>query len=235
MCRTSGYRLALVTLLPTLAAALSTPARASCVRPPHCPCTWHSGSAYLPARATVTLVEAGRLQATLDEWLVEGSSERTDGVGLGVEVGGAWSGKLPCGDQPADVAAGDAVLLLYRRGDADRSGCAEYRRCSLDRCGDGPTGDGAEWDRCDSECLSETSEVCDTHLEEALLGGEVVVVPWADPLVLGSGPNGRVTLGLADIDVFVRRITYRRLCEVAPGDAAGHRHGLGGAISSRRC
>jgi len=122
------------------------------------------------------------------------------GAEVGAEVGGSWDGTLPRGGEGPAVAPGDDVLVSYSRGDADRyPGCVDYEACTSERC-DPLRSDnlGPEWDRCDSECIEETRDVCSEHLEEALLGGTFrLAVPWGHGDCSG-GPFGWLRHALPD-------------------------------------
>jgi hypothetical protein len=117
-----------------------------------------------------------------------------------------------CADGP-EIDADDDVFALFTRGTQDSATCSEYRACSTDRCGDpnalgtttiseecrnrqakDPSVDCppitiseensiVEYDRCDTECLEETREVCMTHSRDTQLGGVVTVAPWDQGVV----------------------------------------------------
>lgn len=157
----------------------STPARASCMGPEFCPCVTHEGTVAL--RATVVAQAAGYLRLQVDEVLGTGAL-----VEVGEEVGGSYDGALPCGGAAPVLAVGDVLLVLYDKGDADGyPGCLEYRQCTEERCSALAGGSG-DWDQCDGECVTSTSQACATHREEALLHGRLAVTLWGEVMDLGG-------------------------------------------------
>lgn len=99
-------------------------------------------------RATVVSAAGGCVELEVLE---------TYGVGLDVSVGEVIGGVASplCGAvyfAEPEFAEGDEVIAVYSRGSQDSSECAEYRACSLERCGPFPQEQPVEPD---PDCVAE--------------------------------------------------------------------------------
>jgi hypothetical protein len=146
-------------------------------------------------RARITRLEAGCVELQVLEPLVATTHLVAGDVFGGVAQALCWN------DPP--LAGAETVLATFVPGQQAGSECAEYRACSLQRCGDvedaysqsidpdcaarrnagepvdcEPTETVDEaallaWDVCDGACATETRDACAAHESEAQLGGMV--------------------------------------------------------------
>lgn len=104
-------------------------------------------------------------------------------------------------EEGLEVEVDAVVYVRYWPGDNATSGCEEYADCSQTQCGAQPqegaeseSGDYlerlADWDQCDSQCLEQTRQQCDSHSEQARYSGTVTVA--------GVGENDTVVFRLGE-------------------------------------
>jgi hypothetical protein len=167
----------------------------------HCPCTSLREQQQL--RATVIAVEefpeVGDLRYRLRVDAVL-SPLPGDELAVGDEFGGYFSGALPCaGLQAEPIAPGSDVLAFFRRGLQDGVLCCDQLRC-VDDCRR-EHGEAAqnEPELCDLPCADQTQAACAQHAQEALLHGNVVLLPWGDELVVGESEFGTASIAPADL------------------------------------
>lgn len=157
------------------------PASESCV------CAALDGTILLTG--TLASFEAQTATVLVTGWV--SPAELRDDLVLGDTVGGAVRTTLGCGSDPASTpAVGEEVFVAYERGGSDRyPDCAEYRTCTTTKCGAPPThDDGSAWDACDGQCVTDSRSACSAHRAQALVTGNLVVLPKTDPQVLGDEP-----------------------------------------------
>lgn len=156
-------------------------------------------------RAKLIRHEQGCAELVVTELLHEPLPGEYMPLAVGDTFGGAT---VPFCAGDAEVREGDEVFAQFTRGTQDSVGCPEYLACSTERCGDpnslvtmtmaseceerrskdssvdcAPALENdepaiAEYDRCDTQCLEETREVCARHANDTQLGGNVIVAPW---------------------------------------------------------
>jgi hypothetical protein len=176
---------------------------------PHCPCDGLRDQQQI--RATVLGVESfpeltnlRRYALRADEILSDADSGAPS-LQPGDRFGGYWQGELACGGelQPA-IAVGTQVLAFYRRGWQDGQLCCEYIACS-DDCPAEQESDGDEnpanspQERCLQQCRTETADACAQHSEEAVMHGDLMLMPWGDEFVVGVSEHGQATIAEADL------------------------------------
>jgi hypothetical protein len=175
---------------------------------PHCPCDGLHDQQQI--RATVLAVETiepftnvWRYQLRAEELLSELPSNG-DELRPGDHFGGYFHGQLVCGGEvQASFDAGAQVLAFYRRGLQDGVLCCEYLACS-DACpsegeGDAEQGPPVAHQRCVQDCESETAAACAEHRDEAVMRGELLLIAWADALVVGRSEHGTATSTEAEL------------------------------------
>jgi hypothetical protein len=87
---------------------------------------------------------------------------------------------------PTPIATGDEVVAFFRRGRQDDVSCCEYIACT-DPCrtsGDADPGQ-AKQTACEQACVASSATACAKHQPEALLHGELLLIPWGDSLLVG--------------------------------------------------
>lgn len=151
-------------------------------------CLCNALQAKLMFTGTLATFENGTATVLVTEW-VSPVGYRDDLV-LGDVVGGAVATTLGCGDPAVpEPSVGDEVFVVYARGGADRyPDCTEYQTCSITECGPAPDAEDAfpAWDVCDGQCVTETSAACSLRRADALLGGELVVLPRTQSQLLAG-------------------------------------------------
>jgi MYXO-CTERM domain-containing protein len=110
-------------------------------------------------------------------------------IGPGDVLAGSFDGKLACGGQ-ANVTIGSEVLAFWQGPFTDPAPeCAAYATCRREHCGlfqNSPLSAADEWRTCDADCSRATHAACIEQPRDALLRGDVRLVPWTDPLSFGS-------------------------------------------------
>ena len=175
---------------------------------PHCPCD--GLREYQHIRATVVGVESfetitnlRRYALRVDEILSDAQRGEAS-LRPGDHFGGYWQGELACGSQEQPVVAeGAQVLAFYRRGWQDGVLCCDYIACAGDCPEDETSDDGdpanSPLERCSSQCMTQTAEACAEHREEAVMHGDLMLVPWGDAFVVGRSEHGVATIAEADL------------------------------------
>jgi hypothetical protein len=197
---------------------------------PHCPCDGLREQQQI--RATVLAVETiapftnlWRYQLRAEEILSELPSNG-DEPRVGDRFGGYWNGQLACGGEvqtPVDVGA--QVLAFYRRGLQDGALCCEYLACSQacpsESEDDAEPGASSPHASCVQDCEGQSATACAEHREEAVMRGELLLIPWADELVVGESEHAAATITTADLPALT---LARDACIAAIDDRYGTLH-----------
>ncbi len=165
---------------------------------PHCPCD--SFRQWQPIRAAVVSVQPFGVQSRYEllatEVLAPDPLGRSEVVASS-RFGGYWDGRLGCeGISRAALAPGDEVLAFYRRGTQDTTACCElfaceavcYREIGQD------ASNSARLDGCRMDCVASTQAECGQHRVEAGMRGELMLLPWAEALVVGASDEAVVSI-----------------------------------------
>lgn len=172
---------------------------------PHCPCNSYAQS--LPVRAQLIGVQAfpqvGTVRYELEAREILGPDPLERGeIHVSDHFGGYWNGQLGCGGSAEPPKVGDEVLALYRRGRQDGLECCEYIACS-DQCprdngqARGPLVPGA----CQESCEVTTHDACAQHSEEAVMRGQLMLIPWGDQLVVGINNRTGASVSIAQSQI----------------------------------
>jgi hypothetical protein len=162
----------------------------------HCPCSALGDFQAIRARVlgSEAFPEVGttRYELIVEELLGPDPSERNE-LSAGDQFGGYWDGQLACvGENPTggEIEPDSTVLAFYRRGYQDNRACCEYIDC-LSACReslDDPSED------CEADCAGATADACSAHREEAILRGELILIPWGDEFAVGVIQGATVSL-----------------------------------------
>ena len=167
---------------------------------PHCPCDqFHE---YLQIRATVVGIEAfpavgtQRYELVANELLGPDPTDKNE-IAVSDHFGGYWSGNLGCGGMiPAPIATGDEVVAFFRRGRQDDVSCCEYIACA-DPCrinGDAESRGRRNRPPARQACAASSATACAKHQPEALLHGELLLIPWGDSLLVGRSDQASASI-----------------------------------------
>ncbi|HKP59821.1 MAG TPA: hypothetical protein VJV78_24020 [Polyangiales bacterium] len=152
---------------------------------PHCPCGGYPQSLVVRAQVvgaeTFPQVSTVRYELVAQEILGQDPLGR-DEIQVSDHFGGYWSGQLGCGGTAEAAKVGDVVLAFYQRGRQDGQECCEYIACT-GQCA------GSKVDACQESCETTTHDVCAQHSEEAVMRGQLMLIPWGDKLVVGKNSH----------------------------------------------
>ena len=176
---------------------------------PHCPCDGLRDQQQI--RATVLGVEGFATITNLRRYALRAEEVLSDAqsgeasLQPGDRFGGYWQGELACGGElQAPIAVGTQVLAFYRRGWQDGELCCDYIACG-DDCPTEQEGDddknpaSSPHEACLQQCRTQTAGACAEHREEAVMHGDLMLMPWGDDFVVGVSEHGQATITESDL------------------------------------